>query len=96
MCSFHVTYVPGSIFWRPYVADFSGTVDTSGEFIISYWFDNLGFTTEGNLLLHYFTPSSWGLPTTHPPCASVTYKQKTIDNGYIDLNQYAGLGGLIV
>src|SRR5664279_2472132 len=30
------------------------------EDLYSYWFDNLGFTTEGSLLLRYITPSTWG------------------------------------
>src|SRR5664279_3283766 len=30
------------------------------EALYSYWFDNLGFTTKGNLMLHYFTASTWG------------------------------------
>ena len=34
------------------------------EALYSYWFDNLGFTIERNLLLHYIIPSTWGFPTT--------------------------------
>ena len=32
-------------------------------FPCSYWFDNLGFITEGTLVAVLVTPCSWGLPT---------------------------------
>ena len=34
------------------VSTSTGVVDTFRSTFISYWFDNLGFITEGNLLLH--------------------------------------------
>jgi len=34
-------------------------------FPFSYWFDNLGFTTEGNLATVLIILSSWGFPTIH-------------------------------
>src|SRR3954469_837227 len=35
-------------------------VDTFLYFCESSWFDNLGIFTEGNLLLRYISPSTWG------------------------------------
>src|SRR3954466_4525934 len=37
----------------------SGAVVTFLYLLESYWFDNLGIFTEGNLLLHYISPSTW-------------------------------------
>src|SRR3954471_3235602 len=38
----------------------SNTLDL---FPSSYWFDNLGFITEGKLTVVLIIPSSWGFPT---------------------------------
>src|SRR3954469_11568906 len=37
--------------------------NTFESFPSSYWFDNLGFITEGKLAVVLITPYSWGLPT---------------------------------
>src|SRR3954463_13997943 len=38
----------------------SSAVVTFLYLLESYWFDNLGIFTEGNLLLRYISPSTWG------------------------------------
>jgi hypothetical protein len=43
----------------------------------SYWFDNLGFTTEGKLAAVLIIPSSWGFQQ------SITYTPSSIFSGAI-------------
>src|SRR5215216_7938839 len=38
--------------------------NTLEVFTCSYWFDNLGFKTEGKLVAVLIIPSSWGSPTS--------------------------------
>src|SRR3954470_14693461 len=38
----------------------SGTIYTILYLLESYWFNNLGIFTEGNLLIRYISPSTWG------------------------------------
>src|SRR5664279_5505207 len=51
--------LPGSLGTRKFCVLCVGPFNLA-EALYSYWFDNLGFITEGNLLLHYFTPYTWG------------------------------------
>src|SRR5664279_5694935 len=50
--------LPGSLGTRGFSVLCVGPFNLA-EDLSSYWFDNLGFITEGNSLLHYITPSSW-------------------------------------
>src|SRR3954463_15619343 len=43
-------------------AGFQVVRNTLELFTFSYWFDNLGFITEGKLVVVLIIPSSWGLP----------------------------------
>src|SRR5664279_5695896 len=51
--------LPGSLGTRRFRVLCVGPFNLA-EALYSYRFDNFGFITEGNLLLHCFTPSSWG------------------------------------
>ena len=55
----------GKVFWLccVQVPRQLGIVDTFVA-LVSYWFDNLGFITEGKLAATLIIPSSWGLPTS--------------------------------
>src|SRR5664279_5627195 len=51
--------LPESLGQRSFVFVCRSTTNLA-EALYSYWFDNLGFTIEGNLLLLYILPSTWG------------------------------------
>src|SRR5664279_5403345 len=51
--------LPGSLGQRRFVFVCRSTTNLA-EALYSYWFDNLDFTIEGNLLLLYIIPSTWG------------------------------------
>jgi hypothetical protein len=56
----HADKFPGAIVWS--VAKLAGiNLRKFGSF--SYWFDNLGFTTEGRLAAVLIITFSWGFPT---------------------------------
>jgi hypothetical protein len=69
VCRFHIVVgeklhadkFPGAIVWS--VAKLAGiNLRKFGSF--SYWFDNLGFTTEGKLAAVLIITFSWGFPTS--------------------------------
>src|SRR5664279_4880513 len=49
--------LPGKLGTKGFVFVCRSTTNLAED---SYWFDKPWFLTEGNLLLHYITPSSWG------------------------------------
>jgi hypothetical protein len=69
VCRFHVAAseklhadkFPGAVVWS--VSKIAGiNLQKFGSF--SYWFDNLGFTTEGKLADVLIITFSWGFPTS--------------------------------
>src|SRR5664279_475084 len=55
--------LPGSLGTRGFCVLCVGPFNLAKD-LYSYGFDNLGFITEGNLLLHYIIPSTWGSQRT--------------------------------